>query len=233
MKSKILILILSISFVFSQTTLFICSDSTGAYYNPNNYPQQRGWGQFFQDHFDQNKLVVDNRSRGGRSTKNYLSEGIWDTVKSSFKSGDYVLIQFGHNDASSVAERHTDAGKDYDINLRRMANEAIQLGVTPVIMSCTAQRKWQNGEFVPVHQKYVESCKNVAAELGIHFVDVKAITNKLVKDMGENGSKKLYMISQGANDNTHFTIYGATAVAKLTADALIQEVPELAQYKKE
>ena len=77
-----------------------------------------------------------------------------------------------------------------------------------------------------------EGAKNIATKLKVHYVDTNAITTELINSFGDEGSKKLFMISAGKNDNTHFTIQGATIVAKLLAEAVIKEVPELAPYYK-
>lgn len=212
-------------------TIFICGDSTAATRDTSNGNQERGWGQLLQDHFDENYVVVDNRARGGRSSKSFITEGFWDKVKPSIKKGDYVIIQFGHNDNEND-DRHTEPGKTYDKYLTQYATETMKLGGIPIIMSPVARRNWKNGNFVNEHVKYVQSCKNVASKLNISYIDAKAITAKIVKDMGENGSKKLYMISQGKNDNTHFCIYGATLVAKALAQAIAKEVPIFGKYKK-
>lgn len=86
-------------------------------------------------------------------------------------------------------------------------------------------------DFINENVKYVQSCKNVAPKLNISYIDAKAIAAKIVKDMGENCSKKLCMISQGKNDKTHFYIYGATLVAKGLYQAFAKEIYILGKYK--
>ena len=214
------------------TTIFVVGDSTAANKDTSGGKLERGWGQMLQNFFNQNFVVVDNHALNGRSSKSFVDEGHWAEVTKLIKKGDYVLIQFGHNDEKEDEARHTDPGSTFDQYLSKYATETIALGGIPVLMSPVVRRNWKNGNFVNEHVKYVQSCKNVASKLNISYIDAKAITAKIVKDMGENGSKKLYMISQGKNDNTHFCIYGATLVAKALAQAIAKEVPILGKYKK-
>ena len=148
------------------------------------------------------------------------------------EKGDYAIIQFGHNDGVEDAARHTDPGSTFEQYLTKYATDTIKHGGIPILMSPVSRRWWKNGVLVDSFGGYREGAKKVASQLKANYVDANAITTKLIQNLGDEGSKKLFMISAGKNDNTHFTIQGATVVAKLLAEALIKEVPELAPYYK-
>lgn len=148
------------------------------------------------------------------------------------KKGDYAIIQFGHNDGVEDEARHTDPSSTFEQYLTKYATDTINHGGIPILMSPVSRRWWKNGVLVDSFGGYREGAKNVATQLKTYYVDANAITTELIKNLGDEGSKKLFMISAGKDDNTHFTIQGATTVAKLLAEAMIKEVPELAPYYK-
>ena len=222
-------------------TIFVVGDSTAANKDTSGGKLERGWGQMLQNFFNQNFVVVDNHALNGRSSKSFVDEGHWAKVTKLIKKGDYVLIQFGHNDEKEDEERHTDPGSTFDQYLSKYATETKALGGIPVLMSPVVRRNWKNGILVDTHGDYRKSAKNVADNLKVNYIDGNAITEKLESDLGEEGSKKLHMIyaaeeeaayPDGITDNTHYNIYGATTVAKLFSDALVKEILALAEYRK-
>jgi pectinesterase len=248
MQHRLFFLIMTIaelSLVFTadkKITIFIIGDSTAANKDTSGGKQERGWGQMFQSNFNENFVVVDNHAVNGRSTKSFLDEGRWDVVKKLIKKGDYVMIQFGHNDAKDEEARHTDPGTTFDANLKKYATETSKLGGIPILMSPVVRRKWKNGALVDTHGDYRLRAKIVADSLKVHYIDGNAITEKLEKNLGEEGSKRLHLIfapgeqaayPAGIEDNTHYNVYGATIVAKLFAEALVKEVPDLSKYLKQ
>jgi len=240
----LILIIIELSCVFSvdkTITIFIVGDSTAANKDTSGGKLERGWGQLFQNYFNKNFVVVDNHALNGRSSKSFIDEGQWAKVTKLMKKGDYVLIQFGHNDEKADEARHTDPGSTFDQYLTKYVTETKNLGGIPVLMSPVVRRNWKNGVLVDTHGEYRYTAKNVATNLKVNFIDANSITEKLESDLGEEGSKKLHMIYEpgqeaaypdGSNDNTHYNVYGAKTVAKLLADALMAEVPALAQYKK-
>ena len=247
MHQKFLFLILTfieLSYILSADkaiTIFVIGDSTAANKDTSGGKLERGWGQMLQNNFNQNFVVVDNHALNGRSSKSFVDEGHWAEVVKLIKKGDYVLIQFGHNDEKTDEARHTEPGSTFDQYLTKYAEETRNLGGIPVLLSPCARRNWKNGVFVDTHGNYRNVAKNVATILKANFVDGNSITTKLESDLGEEGSKKLHMIyapgeqasyPDGIEDNTHYNVYGATTVAKQFADALVKEVPDLAQYRK-
>ena len=226
---------MGISFVLSadkSITIFIAGDSTAAERDTSNNNPERGWGQMLQNYFNKNFVVIDNHARGGRSSKSFIDEGRWDEILKKMKKGDYAIIQFGHNDGVEEEARHTDPNTTFLEYLTKYATDTIEHGGIPILMSPVSRRWWKNGVLVDGHYEYRYGAEKVSKKLGVHFVDACTLTYKVISDMGEEDSKKLFMVSEGKDDNTHYTIYGATVTAKLLAEAIVQEVPELAEYLK-
>ena len=144
--------------------------------------------------FNRNFVVVDNHALNGHSSKSFVDKGHWAEVTKLIKKGDYVLIQFGHNDEKEDEERHTDPGSTFDQYLSKYATETKALGGIPVLMSPVVRRNWKNGILVDTHGDYRKSAKNVADKLKVNYIDANAITEKLESDLGEEGSKKLNLI---------------------------------------
>ena len=240
----LILIFIELSYIYSADktiTIFVVGDSTAANKDTSGGKVERGWGQMFQNYFNKNFVVVDNHALNGRSSKSFIDEGHWAEVTKLIQKGDYVLIQFGHNDEKDSEALHTDPGSTFDAYLTKYATETQKLGGIPVLLSPVVRRNWKNGVLTDTHGEYRKVAKSVADTLKINYIDANVITEKLESDLGEEGSKKLHMIYEpgeepslpnGSSDNTHYNIYGATTVAKLLSEALFNEVPDLAQYKK-
>ena len=147
MKHK-LILLLGLFFLFSAfkadkpvITVFMIGDSTMADKNLTGGNPERGWGQMLPGYFSED-IRVDNHAMNGRSSKSFIDEGRWDKVLSLVKKGDYVFIQFGHNDEKPKADRHTDPGTTFDANLRKFVNETRAKGGSPVLFTSIVRRNF-------------------------------------------------------------------------------------------
>lgn len=198
-------------------TVFMIGDSTMANKPLAKENQERGWGQMLPVYL-QGKIKVDNHAVNGRSSKSFIDEGRWDKVMSLIRPGDYVIIQFGHNDEKSKADRHTDPGTTFDANLRRFVNDAKSKGATPILMNAIARRNFPptagqdiasesddkqkdwKGQYpkegvilVDTHGAYLDSPRNVAAETGVTFVDMNKLTRELVQNLGTTNSRDLFM----------------------------------------
>lgn len=240
-------------------TIFMVGDSTMANKDISGGKQERGWGMMLKNCFSDD-VVVDNHAVNGRSSKSFISEGRWQAVLDKIKPGDYVFIQFGHNDEKPDTARHTEPGSTFDDNLRRFVREAKERGARPVLFSSVVRRAFAESKtavtdddlrtnssnnlvegdtLVDTHGAYLVSPRRVAAEMGVPFVDANRITHDLEQRLGREGSKSLHMIfapgetpslPDGRQDNTHYNINGAITVATLLADAVCREVPGLAEY---
>ena len=124
------------------TTIFVIGDSTAANKDTTGGKQERGWAMVLQEYFDEHMITVDNHAVNGRSSKSFIDEGRWDKVQAKIKPGDYVIIQFGHNDEKAQPERHTDPGSTFDYNLAKYVRETREHGGIPVLMNCVVRRNW-------------------------------------------------------------------------------------------
>lgn len=220
-------------------TIFMIGDSTMANKDLTGGNPERGWGMVLPRYFT-GEVRIDNHAMNGRSSKSFIDEGRWDKVISRMKPGDYVFIQFGHNDEKPKPDRHTEPGSTFDDNLRRFVNETRAKGGIPVLFNSIVRRNFDaSGTLVDTHGAYRESPRNVARELGTTFIDMNRITHELVQGLGPEESKKLFMwvapntvpaMPKGKEDNTHLNPYGAKVIAGLAVDALAEAVPALAGY---
>ena len=124
-----------------QLTIFMIGDSTMANKNLTGGNPERGWGQMLPG-FLSEEVQVDNHAVNGRSTKSFIDEGRWEKVRNRIKKGDYVFIQFGHNDEKADPKRHTDAGGSFDDNLRKFVNETRAQGGIPVLFNSIVRRNF-------------------------------------------------------------------------------------------
>lgn len=240
-------------------TIFMIGDSTMANKPLAGDNQERGWGHVLGGFFTED-IRVDNHAMNGRSSKSFIDEGRWDAVLNKMKPGDYVFIQFGHNDEKPKPDRHTDPGTTFDANLKRFVEEARAKGGIPVLFNSIVRRNFRNNEnavteddfrreklekaeegsvLIDTHGKYLDSPRNVAKELNVPFVDMNKLTHDLVQGMGPEESKKLFMwipenkyasCPKGRQDNTHLNVYGARTIARITVKAIAEEVPALAPF---
>jgi len=220
-------------------TIFMIGDSTMANKVPERYPET-GWGQVFGQFFI-DKVIVDNHAFNGRSSKSFIDEGRWDKVHQLLMPGDYVFIQFGHNDQNaSRPERYTNPYSSYRANLERYINETRSKGAVPIILSSIVRRKFnENGTLVDTHGPYPFVARICANEMGAGFIDLHLLTEKLITQLGPVDSEKLFLILQpgesenyphGITDNTHLSNYGAERVASLVADELRHQNNPLSEY---
>lgn len=241
-------------------TIFMIGDSTMANKDISGGKMERGWGMMLKNFFTED-VIVDNHALNGRSSKSFISEGHWQKIVEKIKPGDYVFIQFGHNDEKDDPKRHTDPGTTFDENLRKFVKETRMRGGIPVLFNSVVRRIFTNSTtavadddtrsnssadliegdtLVDTHGDYLLSPRNVARELNVPFVDANKITHDLEQGLGPDKSKKLHMwylpnevpsLPKGRQDNTHYNVYGAYVVAGLLADAVSDAVPELKQYR--
>jgi len=224
-------------------TIYAIGDSTMANKkNPDENPEH-GWVQVLQQFFNDD-AVIDNRAVNGRSTRSFINEGRWDSIYKSLNSGDYVFIQFGHNDQKeNDPKRYTNPHTAYRHNLMRFVTETRQKGAIPVLFSSIVRRNFnENGALVDTHGEYPMETRLVAEALGVPFIDLQYLTEQLEESYGVEGSKKLHLhfepgetpyYPDGKHDDTHLSKLGANNVAKLAVEELKKKVPGLLKFIKE
>lgn len=223
-------------------TVFMIGDSTMA--NKPLVPPnpERGWGQLLPMYF-RDDVRIDNHAMNGRSTKSFINEGRWKTVRNAIKPGDYVIIEFGHNDEkTNDVKRATYPFTTFKTNLMMFVTEARAHGATPILATPTARRKFdETGKIIDTHGDYVTATRQVAGELHVPLLDLNKRSTELLVAMGPELSKKLYdwiapveysNRPKGIKDDTHFNAYGASRMCDLAIIDLKSVAPDLAAHLK-
>ncbi len=208
-------------------TVFMAGDSTMA--NKPLESPERGWGQRFPLMFDET-VRIDNRGANGRSTKTFILENRWQAIMDTIRPGDYVFIQFGHNDqAKDKPERYTPPD-EYKANLIRFVRETRAKKAKPVLCTPVARRNFDaQGKVTNPHGVYPDLVKEVAAAFKVPMIDMFQKTKKLAESYGPEASKSLFLwvepgksafFPDGRQDNTHYNELGATKAAELAAEGI-------------
>ena len=208
-------------------TVFTIGDSTMANKKAEVAPET-GWCQVFQN-FVSAGIEIKNRAMNGRSSKSFITEGRWKSVLDSLKAGDYVFIQFGHNDEKKQdSTRYTEPFTSYRKNLERFVNETRVKGATPILFTSIVRRKFENGMLTDTHGNYTVVTRIVATEMKVPLIDLQLLTAGAVTAFGEEQSKQIYLwtsptekFPEGRKDDTHLCKEGAHLVAKLAAQQLM------------
>jgi pectinesterase len=220
-------------------TIFIAGDSTAADKQPEDRPET-GWGEQLQAFFDPSEVRVANHARNGRSTRTFIEEGRWQALLDEVAAGDYVLIQFGHNDQSeSKPDRYTPPDQ-FRANLVRFVEDVRAKDATPVLMTPVVRRRFdEQGRFYDVHGVYPDLTRSVAEMYDVPLLDAHRRSEAVLREAGEEGSKALFLLldpgeypnyPEGLDDNTHFSPRGADVMAGLVAEAMQARGLELASF---
>src|SRR5215216_2798412 len=210
MKSKLFLLIAILSFAFvlppkKKIKVYLIGDSTMCDYEPQRAPLT-GWGMPFKYFFD-STVTIDNRARGGRSTRTFLSEGRWQPIADSLQEGDYVLIQFGHNDEAKeekYKDRYTPV-PDYKTNLVNFITETRSRNAIPVIISPVSRMRFnKEGKQEETHAEYTAACYQVAKQYNVQLIDLDRKSRELYDWLGPQAKKLLFMqLGPGENPSYH------------------------------
>lgn len=241
--SRITLALLLLAFRPAEDKLrvFLIGDSTMADKRPFDAPET-GWGMVIPQFFNE-AVEVENHALNGRSTKSFRALGHWKAVQERLRAGDWVLIQFGHNDQKADdSTRYAPAQTDYRKNLIRYVEEVRAKGANPVLITPVMRRKFdESGQFVDQHGDYPAAVKAVAKQYRVPLIDLHASSRDALVGHGVDGSKQLFMhfgggfyakFPEGKEDNTHFSLYGATVMAGLVAEGIRQNVSSLAAFLK-
>lgn len=215
-----------------QITIYTIGDSTMANKpNPEKNPE-RGWAQMLPQFFNKD-VVIDNRAVNGRSTRSFIDEKRWDEVYNKLKKGDYVFIQFGHNDQKiNDPKRYTNPHTAYRKNLIRFVTETREKGAIPILFTSIVRRKYNDqGTFMDTHGVYPMEVRLVSKEYKVLLIDLQYLSEQLEESYGLEKSKELHLhykageieyYPDGKEDDTHLSVKGATEIAKIVMIQLKQ-----------
>lgn len=210
---------------------------------PHDPPNpEHGWGELLPRYLRDPAAVI-NYATNGRSTKSFIDEGRWQKLVDALQPGDWVIIQFGHNDEKSQdPKRYAAPRGDYQKNLRRFIAEVRAKGATPVLATSVARRKWDAaGKLLDTHGDYPAAMREVAEAEKVPLLELNRLTTVLEEGHGVEGSKRLHLhIPAGAytrkpdgwKDDTHFSAYGADRVAALAVQEILRLQLPLAEWLK-
>jgi len=215
--------------------LWIAGDSTVMTYPASDAPQE-GWGQELGRFFSE-LVTINNQALGGRSTRTFMFNNVacneqgqvmftggkpsesgtrWERIRNGLVSGDYLLIQFGHNDAGSVCERHV-AVPEFQQNLSAMIRVARERGATPILITPMSQLSYKDGAFRATLTDYAAAMKKTANSEGVELVDLNTLSVEFYRNKGyDYVANQVFM----PGETTHFQKTGASALAKLIVEEL-------------
>jgi lysophospholipase L1-like esterase len=216
-------------------TVWLAGDSTMSIKEAKAYPET-GWGMPFVHFFD-TSVTIKNLAKNGRSTRTFISEKLWESIEKNLQEGDYVFIQFGHNDESKEkVERYT-TPEEYKNNLLKFINETRTKKANPVLLTPVSRRKFKDTLQIPTHEIYSALVRDVAKEQNVPLIDLDAKSMDLYQRLGKETSKLLFLqlkagehpnYPEGKEDNTHFTELGARLIAQIVLQSIRDLKLELA-----
>jgi lysophospholipase L1-like esterase len=216
--------------------IFLAGDSTIAIKDPNAYPET-GWGMPFVQFWDSSVTVV-NKAKNGRSTRSFMQEGLWKSITDDARQGDYVLIQFGHNDEVPTKKTAT-TEKEFENNLVQYVQDSRSKKAIPVLITPVARLKFDStGRIVGTHDVYAQIVRNVAKAQQVSLIDLDKKSQQLYQQLGVEASRLLFVYLEpgqhpnypdGKKDDTHFSELGARLVAQLVYAELKIVQPEIAE----
>ena len=244
---KILFILLGITLLSFTTTqkekicIYMIGDSTMANKPVNDNPE-RGWGQLFSRFFNDN-VKIENHAMNGRSTKSFINEGRWDSIMLKLKKGDYVFIEFGHNDEKKESPKvYAEAHTTYKQNLARFVSDSRQKGAIPILLTPVMRRRFDDkGNFFDTHGEYPDVVRELAKEMNVLFIDMHKKSEKLLKEYGMEGSKALFLyikpgeynsLPTGRIDDTHSSELGAIKNGQLAVEGIKELGIDLKNYLK-
>jgi DNA sulfur modification protein DndE len=229
MKKLSLMMLLSVATVLTGADIFLAGDSTCASYKAERAPLT-GWGQLLPQFCTADVKVV-NSAMSGTSTKSFRDVGFWDKMIARVKAGDFVVIQFGHNNRSKDPKRGTTM-EQFSLDITKFVQEVKAKGASAILVTPIQERKFAKGEFVGGKDlpEYARRIREIAATEKIPVIDLNEATKAWIAALGDADSKAFYMsgtgIKERERDDTHVTDKGALAIAEMfVKDAKAQNLP--------
>jgi lysophospholipase L1-like esterase len=215
-------------------TIWVIGDSTASVYSADLYPRT-GWAQPLQDYFVPACARVQDKALSGRSSKSFYDEGAWTPIHNALRAGDFVLIQFGHNDEKSDdALRYTEPSKTYKQFLTHYIDDTEAKGATAILMTSIERNKWTNGQLTPTHGAYPDAVRQLAEARKLTLIDMTKLTHDYFQNLGQTATTALFLnlspgqfpnYPNGNSDDTHLQERGAHIVAEIAlADLARQRV---------
>ncbi|MFV0391016.1 MAG: rhamnogalacturonan acetylesterase [Paludibacteraceae bacterium] len=232
----IVLMLIFVSFTSRQTKILMAGDSTMAdkvffktvtdSVDGQVFEEpflERGWGQLLPE-FVNEKVIVKNYAKNGRSTRTFIEEGLWTELINSTSKGDFVIIQFGHNDAAVAKKSYTNS-EQFRLNFIAFVNDVRAKGANPIVCTPVARRKFnENGILELTHGEYPDLIRSLAKAQKVPLIDLEKLTTDWLQNEGVVLSKKYFhnyppgvskVYPKGLEDNTHFNEAGARHVALL------------------
>lgn len=205
--------------VVNKVTVYVIGDSTASLYGSTEYPRT-GWAQVLQPFFNKDSVTVNDQAASGRSSKSFYDEGRWTTVKNLLKAGDFVFIQFAHNDEKTDdATRYTNPATTFKYYLGIYVNDTKAKGAFPVLISSIPRNNWSASGVQQAHKPYTLAMKRVADSLAVPFIDMEASVMAYLNKKGKTfATDSLYNNLKagvwpnyltGNSDGTHLQEMGA------------------------
>lgn len=220
-----------------EITVYLVGDSTMSEKEVTAYPET-GWGMPFGNFFTP-PVVIQNHAANGRSTRSFIREGRWGSILQTLNRGDYVFIQFGHNDEVQTKERST-TPEEFQKYLRQYISETRQMGATPVLLTPITRRQFDDqGNVKETHEEYSQLMREVAEAEEVLLIDMDRKSQALLNELGPEESTLLYLhlkpgqnpnYPNGVEDNTHFSETGARMMAELVLEGICELELELAEF---
>jgi lysophospholipase L1-like esterase len=222
-------------------TFYIIGDSTVRNGDGSGRNQQWGWGSFIANYFDTTRINIRNEAIGGRSSRTFITEGRWDKIMATLKKGDYVIMQFGHNDGGALDDTARARGTikgigeesreiynpimkkqevvhSYGWYMRKYIRDAKSKGAIPIVCSLVPRDQWKDGKVIRSDDSYGKWAREVAQAEGAYFIDLNNLVAARYEEMGVDKVKAFFPV-----DHTHTNIDGA----KLNADIVVQQLKNI------
>jgi len=252
--AAILVVAALCSFAFLQKgkpVFYIVGDSTVKNGDGTGKGSLWGWGDFIAPYFDTAKIKIENDALGGRSSRTFITEGRWEKVLSKLKKGDYVIMQFGHNDSGPLDDTARARGTikgigeeskevynpimkkqevvyTYGHYMRQYIRDAKAKGAIAIVCSPIPRNDWKEGKVTRSAESYAGWAKQVAEQEGAYFIDLNNLVAAKYEAMGADAVKPFF-----PGDHTHTNIDGAKLNAEIVAEQLKEIKPEgLKRYMK-
>jgi len=208
----------------------IIGDSTVSVYDSATLYPREGWGMEFERFFNAGAVSVSNQARSGRSTLSFISEGLWATTLASLKSGDILMIQFGHNDQKTTTAGLGVDTAGYGVNLTKFVNEARAKGVHPVFVTPMNRNGWSNGGVQESLLDYCIAMIRTGKKLNVPVLDLEKKSKTFMDSCGNDYTTWFHFLNLAAGeystypdgnaDNTHFQQMGAIVNSRMIVEEI-------------